>query len=102
MPRAIAPCRTMPRDKTKPPRRFRSHHVRPGKPRPPAESNRVLLYGLHAVEAALANPNRAIGRLLATENAARRLDKALQARRVRAEAALPRRLDRLVGPDAVH
>ena len=93
---------TMPRAKTKPPHRFRSHHVRPGKLRRPAESDRVLLYGLHAVEAALANPNRAIGRLLATENAARRLDKALQARGVGAEPALPRQLDQLVGSDAVH
>ena len=92
----------MSRAKNKPPHRFRFPHGGPGKPRRPAESDRVLLYGLHAVEAALANPNRTIGRLLATENAARQLDKALQARGVRAEPALPRQLDRLVGSDAVH
>jgi 23S rRNA (guanosine2251-2'-O)-methyltransferase len=61
-----------------------------------------LLFGLHAVEAALANPNRTIGRLLATENAARRLEAPLRARGVTVEPALPRQLDRLLGGDAVH
>jgi len=48
------------------------------------------------------NPNRTIGRLLATENAARRLEPAIKARGVKAEDALPRQLDRLLGSDAVH
>jgi 23S rRNA (guanosine2251-2'-O)-methyltransferase len=61
-----------------------------------------LLFGLHAVEAALDNPNRTIGRLLATENAARRLEAPLRARGVTVEPALPRQLDRLLGGDAVH
>ena len=59
-------------------------------------------YGIHAVEAALANPNRAIGRLRASENAARRLDQALKTRGVTAEPALPKELDRLLGSDTVH
>ena len=46
--------------------------------------------------------NRTIGRLLATENAARRLEPAIKARGVKAEDALPRQLDRLLGSDAVH
>jgi 23S rRNA (guanosine2251-2'-O)-methyltransferase len=92
----------MPRAKNKPQRRFRPTHGKPGKPRHSADSDRILLYGIHAVEAALANPNRAVGRLLATENAARRLERALQARGIRAEGALPKQLDRLVGADAVH
>ena len=92
----------MPRPKTKPPRRFDHSHGKPKNPGRTAESDRVLLYGLYAVEAALANPNRAIRRLLATENAAHRLDHALRSRGVRAEAAIPRQLDRIVGPDAVH
>jgi 23S rRNA (guanosine2251-2'-O)-methyltransferase len=54
------------------------------------------------VEAALANPSRTIFRLLATENAARRLETALKDRGVRPEDALPKQLDRLVGSDAVH
>src|SRR5262245_43667699 len=67
-----------------------------------ADSDPVLLYGIHAVEAALANPRRTIGKLLATENAARRLKIALKARGVRHEDALPKQLDRLLGSDAVH
>lgn len=92
----------MPRPRSKPPHRFRPHHGKPGNSRRSGEAERVLLYGLHAVEAALANPKRVIGRLLATENAARRLDHALQARSIAAEAAIPRQLDRMVGTDAVH
>ncbi|MGA7546424.1 MAG: 23S rRNA (guanosine(2251)-2'-O)-methyltransferase RlmB [Methyloceanibacter sp.] len=65
-------------------------------------SDRVLLYGLHAVEAALANPERAIKRLRATENAARRLETPLRTRGVAAELATPRELDRLLGADTVH
>ncbi|HSB59564.1 MAG TPA: 23S rRNA (guanosine(2251)-2'-O)-methyltransferase RlmB [Methyloceanibacter sp.] len=61
-----------------------------------------MLYGIHAVEAALANRNRTIFRLLATENAARRLEPAIRARGVKVEDALPRQLDRLLGSDAVH
>jgi 23S rRNA (guanosine2251-2'-O)-methyltransferase len=64
--------------------------------------DRVLLYGLHAVEAALANKSRAITRVRATENAARRLEATLRARGVEAEPATPRELDRLLGGDTVH
>ena len=93
---------SLPRPKNKPQRRFRPPHGKPGNPRRSADSDRILLYGIHAVEAALANPNRTIGRLLATENAARRLEPAIKARGVKAEDALPRQLDRLLGSDAVH
>lgn len=61
-----------------------------------------MLYGLHAVEAALANPKRAIHRIFATENAARRLEGPLRNRGLTAELALPRQLDRMLGGDAVH
>jgi 23S rRNA (guanosine2251-2'-O)-methyltransferase len=60
------------------------------------------LYGLHAVEAALANPNRELGRLLATENAAHRLAPLIAKRNVTVTPASPRDLDKLLGPDAVH
>lgn len=76
-----------------------------GRPRPQRDgqhSDRLYLYGLHPVEAALANKNRRILRFLATENAAHRLEAPLQRRGVKAELVDPRQLDRLVGADAVH
>jgi 23S rRNA (guanosine2251-2'-O)-methyltransferase len=62
----------------------------------------VRLYGVHAVEAALNNPVRVPRRLLATENAARRLAVPLGTRAIVPERVSPRDLDRLLGPDAVH
>ena len=66
------------------------------------DSDRILLFGLHAVEAALSNPNRPVARLMATENAAQRLGALIAKRGVTLEPASPRDLDRLLGPDAVH
>ncbi len=65
-------------------------------------SERILLYGLHPVEAALANPKREIVRALTTENAAQRLDAAFRARKLKPELVLPRVLDRMLPADAVH
>lgn len=70
-------------------------------PRRPADEP-VVLFGLHTVEAALANPNREIVRVLATENAAHRLGHLLAQRGVKLEPATPRELDRRLGADAVH
>jgi 23S rRNA (guanosine2251-2'-O)-methyltransferase len=50
----------------------------------------------------LANPNREIVRVLATENAAHRLGHLLAQRGVKLEPATPRELDRRLGADAVH
>jgi 23S rRNA (guanosine2251-2'-O)-methyltransferase len=61
-----------------------------------------MLFGLHAVEAALANPKRQVVRLIATENAAQRLGPLLAKRRLKAEPVTPRDLDRLLGAEAVH
>ena len=62
----------------------------------------LRIWGTHAVAAALANPNRVVSRLHLTENAESRLSESLSARRVETVRALPRDLDRLVGPEAVH
>jgi 23S rRNA (guanosine2251-2'-O)-methyltransferase len=66
------------------------------------DDDRLVLFGIHAVEAALANPNRTIIRLTATENAAHRLAPVVAKRKMTVTPALPRDLDRLLGPDAVH
>jgi 23S rRNA (guanosine2251-2'-O)-methyltransferase len=74
-------------------------------PRHPARreaTDRIMLFGLHAVEAALANPKRQIVRLIATENAAQRLAPLIAKRRLKPEPVTPRDLDRLLGADAVH
>lgn len=62
----------------------------------------VRLFGSHAVEAALRNPRRPVVRLLATENAERRLAEVIAARGVVIDRATPRDLDHLLGADAVH
>ena len=61
-----------------------------------------MIYGLHAVEAALGNPNRVINRLFATENAARRLSSAIEARGLAPELLEARGLDDLIGGEARH
>jgi 23S rRNA (guanosine2251-2'-O)-methyltransferase len=54
------------------------------------------------VEAALANPSRAIAKLYLTDNAERRLQEALANRRMAHDRVLPKDLDRRLGPDTVH
>jgi len=60
------------------------------------------LYGVHTVAEALKNPNRKFIKLLATKNAADRLSPEIAEAGITVEPALPRELDRLLGPDAVH
>lgn len=62
----------------------------------------VRVYGVHAVEAALANPGRTIHRLLLTDNAERRLRPQLELRQLAHERVSPRDLDRQLGADTVH
>ena len=64
--------------------------------------DRMRLYGFHTVEAALANPERRINKLIVTENAARRLESAIAARAITPEIVEARELDRLLGADTVH
>ena len=83
----------------------RPRKARPGQrpsARPEPGDGPVLLYGVHAVEAALRNPQRRIERLLMTENAENRLKEALTERQLATERVSPRDLDRRLGPDTVH
>jgi 23S rRNA (guanosine2251-2'-O)-methyltransferase len=59
------------------------------------------LYGLHAVQAALANPRRKLGRAVLTPRAIETLGSELLAR-VRVETQDPGSIDRLLPPGAVH
>jgi 23S rRNA (guanosine2251-2'-O)-methyltransferase len=61
-----------------------------------------VLYGWHTVKAALENPARRIRRLLATENAARRLANDGVRLPVTPELVRPDVIDARLGPDAVH
>ena len=67
------------------------------------EDERALIYGLHAVGEALANPKREVLRFLVTENALRRLALGESAKpAVRPEIVSPHEIARLLPPDAVH
>jgi len=74
----------------------------PAKGRPPSShSGAQWLYGLHAVEAALANPHRRLGRAVLTPRATETLGSKLLSR-VRVETTEPSAIDRLLPPGAVH
>jgi 23S rRNA (guanosine2251-2'-O)-methyltransferase len=60
------------------------------------------IFGLHAVEAALQNPNRNIRQAYITENAAQRLGPAIAARKVQAVVLHTHEFDALIGAGAVH
>jgi len=65
-------------------------------------SDTVILYGWHPVREALLNPRRRPRRLLATENALRRLQEDRVDLRTEPEIVRPGVIDRLLAPDAVH
>jgi 23S rRNA (guanosine2251-2'-O)-methyltransferase len=88
------------------PRKPGPHHGRPAGARPPrperAADGPVLIYGWHPVIAALANPARRVRKILATENAVRRLtDEGLQLP-VQPELVRPDTIAAQLPPDAVH
>ena len=84
--------------------REREMHFTPRAPRP-AEAPRgaVWLYGQHAVEAALANPQRRLRRLVITEDASATLAERLpQPWNIQPETVARERIDQILGRDAVH
>ena len=62
----------------------------------------MVLYGWHPVAQALANTERQLHRLLATENAIARLTEELGTLRIDPELVRPSAINALLGPDAVH
>lgn len=86
---------------------FRRKEFRPGKPskqdpRLTAIPADRLLFGMHAVEAALSNPKRSIRHLYVTENAAAKLQPLIAAKGVAATHLHPNDFDALVGAGSVH
>ncbi|MDW3205833.1 MAG: 23S rRNA (guanosine(2251)-2'-O)-methyltransferase RlmB [Alphaproteobacteria bacterium] len=67
-----------------------------------AGGNRYWLTGAHPVAAALANPERRCGRLVATEQAAESIAAAAARRGIAIEVGNREDIDRLAGPDSVH
>jgi 23S rRNA (guanosine2251-2'-O)-methyltransferase len=84
----------------------RADHWRASKkkwrPAPRDRDGPVVLYGWHSVKAALENPARKFRRLLATENAARRLAEDHVPLAFEPELVRPEDIAALVGPEAVH
>ncbi|HEY2759077.1 MAG TPA: 23S rRNA (guanosine(2251)-2'-O)-methyltransferase RlmB [Pseudolabrys sp.] len=82
-------------------RRERFERARRESLRPDADGP-VMLYGWHTVTAALQNPARRVRRLLATENAARRLADEGFGETVTPEIVRPTAIAERLLPDAVH
>ncbi len=65
-------------------------------------SDKVRIYGVHAAEAALANPARQITAIHATPNAAQRVAAMARPGLPEITPATPKDLDRMLGADTVH
>lgn len=81
----------------------RSAENKPASPGHRADSDRIELYGIHTVRAALDNPARRIERMIVTRNALARLGISdPESLPFPVEIALPQLIDRELGPDAIH
>jgi 23S rRNA (guanosine2251-2'-O)-methyltransferase len=99
------------RDDGKPSRHFGGRRSgRPGSGKPRArpwrgaarDPNTAVLYGWHTVKTALENPQRRFHRILATENAVRRLTEDGVPLPIAPTPARPEEIDAIAGADAVH
>jgi len=93
-----------PRHKTegRPPRDKSRFAPKPKPVRPRIGEGVAILYGWHTVAAALANPARQVRKILATENAARRIADEGLAMPVAPEIVRPEVIAARLSPDAVH
>jgi 23S rRNA (guanosine2251-2'-O)-methyltransferase len=83
--------------------KYKAHKARPRQaPHQGNADEPPVIFGIHAVEAALANPRREVRKLFLTDNAERRLREALGGRQIAHERVLPKDLDRRLGADTVH
>ncbi len=90
------------RDERRDERRGERRGERPESALEPARHGRLLLYGLHAVQAALANPRRQCYRLFLTDNARGKIDLHALPARCEVQSVRPEDLDRLLGAETVH
>jgi 23S rRNA (guanosine2251-2'-O)-methyltransferase len=84
------------------PRRKRAPARGRFRPAPLPVDGPAILYGWHTVKAALENPARRIRKVMATENALRRLKDEGVTLPVEPELVRPDLIDARLGPDAVH
>src|SRR5262249_18578641 len=83
-------------------KRDEKRQSRSGDSEPAAAGGGAILYGWHTVKAVLENPRRRIRRLLATENAARRLAQENLLRGITPELVRPDAIAKRLTTDAVH
>src|SRR5882724_11374579 len=105
MPKHWDPRQThkRPRDPLRAKEKDKSRFAPKPKPvRPPIGEGVAILYGWHTVSAALANPQRKINKITATENAAHRLTEAGLKLPVAPDVVRPEAIAARLAPDAVH
>ncbi len=97
------PAREGPRMGEKPAFKDKSRFApKPKAPKPRLPDDMDVLYGMHSVKEALANPRRRFHRIVATENAVQRLTEDGVNLPLAPELVKPEAIGRLLTPDAVH